>query len=588
MRRLRLPQGTVGRDYILLQLKIKDLPQVYDFMVDTGEADGRSALDIPKTRFKLEQGLTAGGVMEGADLVELKDARLVGAEWLPLPPQLAVVTDFLQASMALHLEHLDPEHDPVEGMIGMELLKLFDTDFDFPAGRIRLYRPGEGLAAAQVAGLVEVPAAVLNDTGILGIRVTSPEGAARGKQPFVGLLDCGASFSAINWQAAALAGLPPRGDPAYGVPGQPTQGVAIVGVDGKPQTLPITEIQVTFVGDVSRGGDGGLSFAPPPAGWRPWAPVQVAVGELPAFAQLLSRDGKTPFKGPAMLVGLDVLSQRRVVIGAGYGKEGRARQLYVGPSYIPEHNGGAFHAFLAEVNKVKAIMHITEQWREGGAGPLVVTTTSHNPAMGDKVSVSGTARQTLKQDMVFRLGLGLGKLAERAARSSFLDEAAKMPAIMEQPTTQRWSLTRPSLGTGALVADAAPAAAVPPPPDSPPAPAAESPADGDVPEAGADARAQALRGGTTQFLDATSFLVRSDSSLRKEEEAWRGKVKKVEVEPMAAALVRLSRKYSREGSGSLGAATGMGPGAGGKASDKASAKSGGGCLPCCRQSPTSP
>lgn len=82
--------------------------------------------------------------------------------------------------------------------------------------------------------------------------------------------------------------------------------------------------------------------------------------------------------------------------------------------------------------------------------------------------------------------------------------------------------------------------------------------------------------------------MRSDSSLRKEEEAWRGKVKKVEVEPMAAALVRLSRKYSREGSGSLGAATGMGPGAGGKASDKASAKSGGGCLPCCRQSPTSP
>lgn len=86
MRRLRLPQGTVGRDYILLQLKIKDLPQVYDFMVDTGLSSEiitphlRQALDIPKTRFKLEQGLTAGGVMEGADLVELKDARLVGAE----------------------------------------------------------------------------------------------------------------------------------------------------------------------------------------------------------------------------------------------------------------------------------------------------------------------------------------------------------------------------------------------------------------------------------------------------------------------------------------------------------------------------
>lgn len=53
----------------------------------------------------------------------------------------------------------DPEHDPVEGMLGMEMLSLFDADFDFPAGRLRLYRPGEGAAVAEAAGLVEVPAA---------------------------------------------------------------------------------------------------------------------------------------------------------------------------------------------------------------------------------------------------------------------------------------------------------------------------------------------------------------------------------------------------------------------------------------------
>ena len=41
----------------------------------------------------------------------------------------------------------------------MELLALFDADFDWPAGRLRLYRPGEGAAAARAAGLVEVPAA---------------------------------------------------------------------------------------------------------------------------------------------------------------------------------------------------------------------------------------------------------------------------------------------------------------------------------------------------------------------------------------------------------------------------------------------
>lgn len=46
------------------------------------------------------------------------------------------------------------------------------------------------------------------------------------------MLDCGASFSALNWQAAALAGLPPRGDAGYAKgPG----GVAIIGMDGQPQ-----------------------------------------------------------------------------------------------------------------------------------------------------------------------------------------------------------------------------------------------------------------------------------------------------------------------------------------------------------------
>jgi hypothetical protein len=44
-------------------------------------------------------------------------------------------------------------------MLGMEMLSLFDADFDFPAGRLRLYKPGEGVAVAQAAGLVEIPAA---------------------------------------------------------------------------------------------------------------------------------------------------------------------------------------------------------------------------------------------------------------------------------------------------------------------------------------------------------------------------------------------------------------------------------------------
>ncbi|KAL4421485.1 hypothetical protein ABPG75_010776 [Micractinium tetrahymenae] len=324
MQRLRLPQGTVGRDYVLLQLKLGGKGP-FDFVVDTGLTAEmitphlRQVLGIPPSRQRLETGFGAGGSVLGAELVELKDATLAGADGLPLPPLTAVVTDFIQ-------EHMDPAHDPVEGMLGQELLSLFDLDLDFRAGRLRLYRPGDGVAAAAAAGLVEVPAAVLNETGVLGIRATSPAAAQRGGQPFVGILDCGASFSALNWKAAVLAGLPPKGDAAYNTR---ERGVAIVGVDGKPQVLPTTSVQFSFAGAPHRAeGGGGLRFDPPPAGWRPWDPVTAAVGELPVFSLMLG-DGSRPYEGPAALLGLDVLSQRRVVISAGAGRSGRARQLWV-------------------------------------------------------------------------------------------------------------------------------------------------------------------------------------------------------------------------------------------------------------------
>lgn len=336
MRRLRLPAGTMGRDYVLLQLKLGGRGP-FDFVVDTGLTAElitphlREVLGIPPPTRVLQQNVGAGGSVQ-LPLVTLTDAHLVGAEDLALPALNAVVTDFVQ-------EHLDPQH-PVEGMLGMELLELWDVDFDFPAQRLRLFRPGEGAAAAAAAGLVEVPAAVLNETGILGIRATSP--ASKAGQPFIGIIDCGASFSAINWKAAALAGLPPKGDAVYksagakaqpgaapGATGGSLGGVAIIGMDGRPQVAPTTPVQFTFAGAAARE-DGKFRFEAPPPGWQPWQPVVAAVGDLPVFAQLLG-DGTKPFDGPAAVLGLDVLSQRRVVVAAGVNKPGRVRQLFVSP-----------------------------------------------------------------------------------------------------------------------------------------------------------------------------------------------------------------------------------------------------------------
>lgn len=47
--------------------------------------------------------------------------------------------------------------------------------------------------------------AVLRMSGVWGIRVTGPKAAS--SQPFVGIVDCGASFSAVNFAAARLLGL---------------------------------------------------------------------------------------------------------------------------------------------------------------------------------------------------------------------------------------------------------------------------------------------------------------------------------------------------------------------------------------------
>ncbi|KAI8474268.1 MAG: hypothetical protein J3K34DRAFT_408000 [Monoraphidium minutum] len=328
MRRLKLPKGGVGRDYLLAQLTIKGKGP-YDFMVDSGLTAElitphlQEVLGIQGGNTRVS-GLGAGGSVSAGQLVPLEGAALCCGEFpayggaeLPLPPLNAVVTAFPQ-------EHLDPEHDPVEGMLGMEMLSLFDADFDFPAGRLRLYRPGEGAAAAAEAGLIEVPAAVINESGLLAIRATSP--GAPSPQPFTAILDCGASFSAINWAAAGLVGLPARGDRAY----QRGPQIYSVGVDGRPAPYPTHPLTLTFKGDASKDPrTGGLSFAPPPAGWRPWDAVDAAVGDLPVFGQLLGDPGAS-FKGPAVLVGLDVLSQRRTMLCAGKDGEGRRRRLYVG------------------------------------------------------------------------------------------------------------------------------------------------------------------------------------------------------------------------------------------------------------------
>mmetsp|Transcript_4399 Transcript_4399/g.9518 ORF Transcript_4399/g.9518 Transcript_4399/m.9518 type:complete len:435 (-) Transcript_4399:203-1507(-) len=335
MVRLRLPGGGFGREYIALKLRVGDRGP-FDFMVDSGLTTElitphlQGILGMHEERGRLS-GLAAGGSTVSNPVVELTGASIDvgdGGTALDLPKLTAVVTGFPQ-------EHIDPAHDPVEGMLGMELLSLFDADLDFPRNRIRLFEPG----TADASGLVEIPAAVVNESMLIGIRVssstpstststsTTQQQQQQQQQPVLALLDCGSTFSCINWKAAQALGLPPRDDPLY----RSGPAVSALGIDGGVLTLPTIQKQLTYVGNPILGESGGppVGFESPPADWKPWNTVQLAVGDIPAFGNILG-DGVHPYRGPAALIGLDILAQRRVVLEAGPANS-RRRKVAIAP-----------------------------------------------------------------------------------------------------------------------------------------------------------------------------------------------------------------------------------------------------------------
>lgn len=339
MIRLKLPENGVGNDYIATQLCLPGQAtnnKPVEFMLDTGltleliTPHLRDQLGLRSMRRSGMQGLTAAGADNtggGSEMVDLRGTSLCDAQssqLLPLPELHAVVTDFPQ-------EHMDPKHDPVEGMLGLEVLSQFDVDLDFKAGRIRLYKPGTAAAeVADKAGLVEIPAVVINDTGILGIRLTAMTARSDKVQPVLGIIDCGSTFSVVNWKAADIFGLPPKDDRLY----EKGPKVVAVGVDGRPFQLPTLKQSLSFAGEAQQDAQGRLTgFRAPSSPWKAWDPVLLAVGDLPVFPDLLG-DGVRQYTGPAALIGLDILAQRRIILESSPAGQAstRRRRLFVSPT----------------------------------------------------------------------------------------------------------------------------------------------------------------------------------------------------------------------------------------------------------------
>ena len=276
MGRIKLPRLAVGKECVTIPVKIGDHGS-FEFMLDTGlttemispnlqsiiNPDGKEQHDF----LAAVEGLATGGSTGHEKLIYLSGLSLHDEEKghdLKLPRLESVVTNLAQ-------EKLDRRH-PISGMLGMEMLSAFDVDLDFPSGKVRFWEPGTAVNEARRQGMVDIPITVINDSLLLGTRITGKgdtkkTGSTHGKQPFLGIIDTGSPFSAINWKAAKLLGLPPRKSLQYLKP----PAIMAVGIDNKPLYVPTAKVEFTFCGDAIANDDGMIvGFASPPAGWKPW------------------------------------------------------------------------------------------------------------------------------------------------------------------------------------------------------------------------------------------------------------------------------------------------------------------------------
>jgi len=297
LRRLRLPKGGVGRDYVLVPI---DIPGegTQEFMLDSGLT---TEMITPVLKKRL--GLASIGLVEGTtgagtrdyNVVEIKGASVEG---VTVPTLHATISDFPQ-------EHMDPQHD-VTGMLGLELMDAFDVDIDFVRKRLRFWRRGDGTDVARSAEMAEIPAARL-PSGTVAVRVAGREGF---NQPFAGIVDCGSSFSILSVEAAKLSGVDTSHLSSVNAP-----KLIAVGVDGKPFPLPLISVPLRLMGGLDKQSGQFENSAPV-------STIPVGVGDLPAFLDLL--DGRSK---AAALIGIDFWSQGRVIfIGGDEGS--RKRSIY--------------------------------------------------------------------------------------------------------------------------------------------------------------------------------------------------------------------------------------------------------------------
>jgi hypothetical protein len=263
-------------------------------------------------------------------------------------------------------------HKQVDGISGIATLwESYDVDLDLKSGLLRLFRQGEGRKLAiqtQMNGMRVLP--ITQQVGIPAVRLVLEDGTS-----FMGIVDTGSDVTVANTAAAKYLGLNPDSKLGefYGVgfskgvthsvafePGSLgfalSNGVVVELVPGgQAERLGVTpgwradtvgneeftpdrlkaarasgkSFNITFAEGTLKSVTKmapGVSLRVDRGGWNPWEssyginPKQIAISDLANLEALAGRGN------PAVLLGMDVLGNRRLMLTDGDKKQ---RQMWL-------------------------------------------------------------------------------------------------------------------------------------------------------------------------------------------------------------------------------------------------------------------
>jgi len=291
--------GNPRAGYVLVTLDLPGDAGFVDFLIDTGAT---AALISPALRDLLGAHATDGAAIRGlgsmGETVRQKTTVTdVAVGGVPLKGDLnCVVTDLSATGLP----------SVVGGMLGLEFLSRFETEFDFANKTLAFHAPGTIVSGAvELDDLIEIPLKT-HPTGLKLVRCSLNAGA-----PFDAVVDAGSFFSAANWMAAASGGVAP--DSA----GVEQSAMTAVGMDGRTMRMATAAFDLEVLGGGGDDANEAKRFVSRYKG-------QCCVGDLPAFAALGAETSAF------MSMGLDVLGRGRTVLDV------RNDRLYLTPGDAPE------------------------------------------------------------------------------------------------------------------------------------------------------------------------------------------------------------------------------------------------------------